>query len=308
MGVAKRPRCRDYDEKGFCLRGDHCKFDHGNDAVVLEDGAPPPNTSVPPPYLPGGFPPPDPYVPGAAPGAASAVLPPLHLPPPGYAGGQSRKRSYGDTDSTSYPPAKQRFDYNRLGGRGARGGRGAGRGGGPLSARNVPIPPNATSELLVRGIPPNLNTIAHMNNHFARFGTLQNVQVHYEGDQSLAVVSFATPLEANAAMTSPDAVLGNRFIKMHYHRSERTGKPRTPVKDRLGETVSDETAQGGTITKTIVNQDAIKSSSPEESEALKENQKAVVSVVSPFELLERCFFNASFVIGNCCNKEEPGGP
>jgi hypothetical protein len=30
----KRPRCRDYDEKGFCLQGDQCKFDHGNDAVV----------------------------------------------------------------------------------------------------------------------------------------------------------------------------------------------------------------------------------------------------------------------------------
>ena len=29
-------RCRDYDEKGFCLKGDLCKFDHGTDAVVLE--------------------------------------------------------------------------------------------------------------------------------------------------------------------------------------------------------------------------------------------------------------------------------
>ena len=27
--TAKKPRCRDYDEKGFCLRGDLCKFDHG---------------------------------------------------------------------------------------------------------------------------------------------------------------------------------------------------------------------------------------------------------------------------------------
>ena len=34
--VPKRPRCRDYDEKGFCMRGDQCKFDHGSDAVVLE--------------------------------------------------------------------------------------------------------------------------------------------------------------------------------------------------------------------------------------------------------------------------------
>lgn len=49
--VSKRPRCRDYDEKGFCMRGDQCKFDHGNDAVVLEDAG-----GVPP-YQPAGVPP-----------------------------------------------------------------------------------------------------------------------------------------------------------------------------------------------------------------------------------------------------------
>ena len=30
-------RCRDYDEKGYCMRGDLCPYDHGNDPVVLED-------------------------------------------------------------------------------------------------------------------------------------------------------------------------------------------------------------------------------------------------------------------------------
>ena len=100
----KRPRCRDYDEKGFCLQGDQCKFDHGNDAVVntvliiniffrqitnqiftfsnltiflfsqvLEDTANP----APPPYMPGGYA--EPYVPAST----APALPPLHLPPPG---------------------------------------------------------------------------------------------------------------------------------------------------------------------------------------------------------------------------------
>ena len=65
-----------------------------------------------------------------------------------------------------------RFDYNRLGGRGGRGGgrggrgRGGGRGGG-----------GASSMLAVRNIPPEMNSITHINAHFARFGNLQNIQV-----------------------------------------------------------------------------------------------------------------------------------
>lgn len=32
-------RCRDFDEKGYCMRGEMCPFDHGVDPVVLEDTA-----------------------------------------------------------------------------------------------------------------------------------------------------------------------------------------------------------------------------------------------------------------------------
>lgn len=32
-------RCRDFDEKGYCMRGEMCPFDHGVDPVVLEDSA-----------------------------------------------------------------------------------------------------------------------------------------------------------------------------------------------------------------------------------------------------------------------------
>ncbi|KAL7293373.1 hypothetical protein TKK_0013140 [Trichogramma kaykai] len=36
-GFHNKRRCRDFDEKGYCMRGDLCPYDHGTDPVVLED-------------------------------------------------------------------------------------------------------------------------------------------------------------------------------------------------------------------------------------------------------------------------------
>ncbi|KAG9305945.1 hypothetical protein G9A89_016598 [Geosiphon pyriformis] len=33
----RQSRCRDYDEKGYCMRGDLCPFDHGVDRIVVDD-------------------------------------------------------------------------------------------------------------------------------------------------------------------------------------------------------------------------------------------------------------------------------
>ncbi|CAG2170088.1 unnamed protein product [Oppiella nova] len=32
----KAKKCRDYEERGFCINGDQCPYDHGNDPVVLD--------------------------------------------------------------------------------------------------------------------------------------------------------------------------------------------------------------------------------------------------------------------------------
>ena len=267
--------------------------------MVLEDTNNPSST-----YMPGGVV--DPYVP------ASTVLPPLHLPPPGYPATHSRKRSYEETGASggSYPPTK-RFDYNRLGGRGrGRGGRHRGYGGGD----------GGSSHVLVKNIPPGLNTIAHLNNHFAKFGTLVNVQVrtinlfcrnettyiflylhfqiHYQGDHSAALVSYAQSQEASAAMNSSEAVFGNRFIKMFFNNPDHRGS----VKDRLGESTNERvTSDGKTITKTIINKEAITASAKEsttevatssealeEANAIKENKKAaaIAAIKKNQEVLE----------------------
>ena len=217
--IAKRPRCRDYDVKGFCLKGDLCHYDHGTDAVVLEDAAKAAHAP--------GYQPTDPYVPGlprAAPGIP--YPPPLvpGVPPPMYAG-VGGKRSF---DGAGYePPTKM----GRGRGRGGRGG-GGGRGG--------------SSMLAVRNIPAAFNTITHLNGHFSRYGALVNVQVQFEGDPSSALITFGSNEDATLAFNSSEAVMNNRFIKMFWHTDKGN------VKNRLGGGPS--FSQGpGKLRKTIIN-------------------------------------------------------
>ncbi|XP_066991429.2 RNA-binding protein 26 isoform X2 [Anabrus simplex] len=321
------------NEKGYCMRGDLCPYDHGNDPVVLEDVAlsrvlsfgpnaasthpiPPPGAapaaaltsstsapapsavdttevvapaehtnlaSVPPTSL--GIDPPqhqlhhhlphhhlrgpqpgnmeyNPDAPSMEPRAVWS-RPPFRGGPQGIRGGMmrgaiSRPMPYNPqpqrelisvpvTDQTqnyagykrphqpennSYsahleskesPTLKRKtFDYNRLGPR----------------HKN---PNNCSLEL--KKVPRGMNNITHLNNHFAKFGKIVNIQVSYEGDPEAALVTFSTHAEANAAYRSTEAVLNNRFIKVFWHNSannELQGKqenvppPRPSVKERLG--------------------------------------------------------------------------
>lgn len=66
-------------------------------------------------------------------------------------------------------------------------------------------------------MPRGLNSIAHLNNHFCKFGKIVNIQVSYEGDPEAAIVTFSTHAEANVAYRSTEAVLNNRFIKVFWH-------------------------------------------------------------------------------------------
>ena len=178
--IAKKPRCKDYDGKGFCLRGDLCRYDHGMDAVVLEDAA----KAVHAP----------PYVPGVPPTAGIPYPPPaIPVPPPGYPGAGVKRPFDG---AGHEPPTK----VGRGRGRGRGGG---GRGGGSM--------------LAVRNVPAAFNTITHLNAHFSRYGSLVNVQVQFEGDPSSALITFNSHEDASLAFNSSEAVMNNRFIKMFWH-------------------------------------------------------------------------------------------
>lgn len=119
-----------------------------------------------------------------------------HMPPHMYAGGGFRPPYPGMLDHPPPPFKKKPFDFARLGPR----------------AKN---PANCSLEL--KKVPPGLNTITHLNNHFSKFGKPVNIQVNYEDDVEAAIVTFSSHAEANAAYRSTEAVLNNRFIKVFWH-------------------------------------------------------------------------------------------
>ncbi|XP_047219461.1 RNA-binding protein 26 [Girardinichthys multiradiatus] len=315
----QRKRCRDYDEKGFCMRGDMCPFDHGSDPVVVEDVNLPSILPFQPPPIPGvdqppppGLPPPPPLLnpppvnlrpPVPPPGTLPPSLPPVAGPPPPLPPLQpavmdappisitssvptivtSGMRSSllqasaplftsdrYDTDvynpeapsitNISRPIYRHRVNAQRPNLIGLTMGevdqplrdkipnnsmrivmesdsrkRPAASHDGGLSCKkpwiNKPSfnkpnhqdyhsrPPfSLNAKLLVRQIPPELNNISKLNEHFSKFGTIVNLQVAYQNDPEGALIQFTSPEEAKRAMQSTEAVLNNRFIKVHWFR------------------------------------------------------------------------------------------
>ncbi|XP_011866319.1 PREDICTED: RNA-binding protein 26 isoform X1 [Vollenhovia emeryi] len=247
---AKR-RCRDFDEKGYCMRGDLCPYDHGTDPVVLEDvalsrvlsfgphsaqapGTVPVATVPEPPQGPNGNPPP-PHLPLAS------------LPPPHLRNHHSNMDAFAEYNPDA-PSMEPRMPWGRhpppapgIYGRGQR------------ELISVPVIPHTNSSeithtqnplkrkqtfdfnrlgpkqrvvhnpancsLELKKVPRSLNNITQLNNHFSKFGKIVNIQVNFGGDPEAALVTFQLPAEAKSAYRSTEAVLNNRFIKVFWHNN-----------------------------------------------------------------------------------------
>ncbi|XP_078077763.1 RNA-binding protein 26 isoform X3 [Mustelus asterias] len=334
-GPLPKKRCRDYDEKGFCMRGDMCPFDHGSDPVVVEDvnlpgmlpfpsqppiveGPNPPALPPPPPILtpppvnlrppvppPGPLPPslppvavgpPPPLPPLQPPGldvppnSITSSVPPVvtsvihHQPPPAqpppYTAEPYETDGYNpeapSMTSTSRPVYRHRVHSQRPNLIG-------------LTSGDMDLPPRAVNitvktekpannnnmrivvdsesrkrtigaaaiaegvsakkpwfdkpnfnkannqgfqkklqygientKLELRKVPQELNNISKLNEHFSKFGTIVNLQVAYQGDLEGALIQFAVHEEAKRAISSTEAVLNNRFIKVYWHRESNS--------------------------------------------------------------------------------------
>ncbi|XP_005101070.1 RNA-binding protein 26 [Aplysia californica] len=73
--VGGKARCQDFEEKGYCVLGDVCPYDHGSDPVVVEDVS-----------IPGTLPVSTASGASAPPGGPGFVPPDLRVPPPGHLG------------------------------------------------------------------------------------------------------------------------------------------------------------------------------------------------------------------------------
>lgn len=156
----------------------------------------------------------------------------------------SRKRAGGSHDGgiLSKKPWFEKSNFNKANHHGYH-------KRGPFNSLN--------SKLLVRQIPSELNNISKLNEHFSKFGTIVNLQVAFQNDPEAALIQFASPDEAKRAIQSPEAVLNNRFIRVHWYREDGAEPPgqahsqqqqqttmpaaislKQSVKDRLGPLVT----------------------------------------------------------------------
>ncbi|XP_051955495.1 LOW QUALITY PROTEIN: RNA-binding protein 27 [Xyrauchen texanus] len=324
---APKHRCRDYDEKGFCIRGDLCPFDHGNDPLIVDDVTlptmipfppppcqprmpmppmtePPPGMRMPPPPHgqpppPGIYPMPGPLIPVTGidtPHTRSSTSSPLALPgvgppppsssssssaslhpqytlseynydpeaynpeSPGLTGpGRAQYRHFipriqtqrpnliGLTSSdgqtcraaniviqtepavTSVLSSEMRYSSEQENRKRSLPTTDA----GPLAKKpwmdkqnfNNQHKPNfpkknhyVNTKLEVRKIPRELNNITKLNEHFSKFGTIVNIQVVFGGDPEAALIQYTANEEARRAISSIEAVLNNRFIRVYWHR------------------------------------------------------------------------------------------
>uniref|UniRef100_A0A0A9Y5W8 RNA-binding protein 26 n=1 Tax=Lygus hesperus TaxID=30085 RepID=A0A0A9Y5W8_LYGHE len=249
-------RCRDFDEKGFCIRGDLCLFDHGTDPVVLEDvqmynggSAPPPSllpTSGPPPLIrhpvhPPMRPPPAVNLIEYNPDAPS-MEPRLWGRPPSFRGPMMRGMMRGNMGRGGFPPHQRELINVVTGGPRFRHQRPSpnpgdysnyfmffpqGRGSiadaksFDFNRLGGPRPPfnskNGNTSLHLKKVPPGVNNITHLNSHFSKFGKIVNIQVCFEGDAESALITFSSHTEANIAYKSTEAVLNNRFIRVFWY-------------------------------------------------------------------------------------------
>ncbi|CAE6429643.1 unnamed protein product [Rhizoctonia solani] len=236
----KRQPCRDYHERGFCARGSQCIFSHGEEAVTPM-GFPPmmgmmgPNFMMPwmMNQLGAGA-----YDPNQSLMDMSTPRPPNGNMDVVMADGTSSK---GDSVSEAKVMTPVTNDVTQTNGANVgrnpsmRGGHGAyGRNmrgrvtpagswhgdtdglDGQDSGSGSSSEPRRDKTLVVEKIPQERLSLEELNNWFKRFGTVTNVAI--DAPSAKALISFSTHDEARDAWRSEDAVFGNRFVKLYWHR------------------------------------------------------------------------------------------
>ncbi|KAJ6444324.1 elongation factor 2 [Purpureocillium lavendulum] len=203
----KRGRCRDFDKKGFCARGNTCMYDHGEESVFVA-----PSGSGAEEYDPN-----------------DATLP--MFPIPAHSG------------PFPFSPDMNRGRGGRRGrGNGNRGGR---KGGAraPFSAEG-PVNDRSKSTIVVENIPEESFSDEQVRDFFSQFGNI--VEVSMQPYKHLAVVKYDKWAAANDAYRSPKVIFDNRFVKVFWYKDDKGGMPTSqPLNGSNGSHLSRQTGSEG---------------------------------------------------------------
>jgi RNA-binding protein 26 len=241
----KRGICRDYYNSGFCSRGAFCKYSHGDDAVVPNQVFPMPNM-LPFMFANGGMPFGGAYDPHESRIDLSRPQRPPVMSRSMQEGGQGLQQQSGELpviqDLTPMLDGQQVNGQSEglsmrptegygvpmnvdapIPGQRPRGGMRNGARGGNRNARGTfkgahSLTPDQRTDktLVVEKIPEDKLALDEVNAWFKKFGTVTNVAV--DASSGKALVSFSSHTEAHAAWKSEEAVFGNRFVKVFWHR------------------------------------------------------------------------------------------
>ncbi|KAJ8906215.1 hypothetical protein NDN08_002709 [Rhodosorus marinus] len=94
--------------------------------------------------------------------------------------------------------------------------RGAMQGSANDSVRPANMQKGTT--LLVRNLPPESLKLPAIAEYFSKFGNVSNIQLRPPANPERAFIEFSTHEEAQKAMDSVEAVMGNRHVRLHWAR------------------------------------------------------------------------------------------
>ena len=175
----KKQRCRDYDQKGFCARGNTCMFEHGQDSI---------------------------YVP---PGIKREEYDPTN---------SSLMTGLEATNGTPLNASIRGNDRGRGRGgmRGDRGGYNAPRRGGRAEfSSDRPNYDRTKTTIVVEQIPEDRFSEDEVQSFFSQFGNV--LEVSMRPYKRLAIVKYENYEEAKAAYSSPKVIFDNRFVKVYWY-------------------------------------------------------------------------------------------
>ncbi|KAM0786083.1 hypothetical protein ACM66B_006894 [Microbotryomycetes sp. NB124-2] len=180
----QQPLCRDYHERGFCARGNACPYQHDAASIPM----PMPNN----PWAFFGMPPPTgagmPFF-GGGPHFQGMSLPMaqhgMHSGPRQNGAPQAQRQKRQLSQREQQKQQRQRDHAAR---------------------------PDSVKTVRVTHIPDEHLSQHSVHKWFSRFGQLAKVVV--DPDRKRALVTFANTSQMHAALKSPDAVFGNRFVRV----------------------------------------------------------------------------------------------
>ena len=231
-------RCKDYDEKGFCMKGDMCPYEHGMDHIVV----PPAQDNKPPSDGRDSLLPLQMWMCADGPRAEydpnnSQLFSTANTEVSAMMGNNNINHNNSNSNSNNSNSNSNRGGNPENRGRGSGRGRGGnsgrgGRGGRSDISGTGPSYDRSNSTLVVEHIPDDKLDETIIKEFFGEFGTVTGVELVRQ--KHLAMVKFERWDMARKAYDSPAPIFDNRFIKVFWLKSNpdqngASSKPAEPT-------------------------------------------------------------------------------